>query len=1368
MGYDILAGTSGMITELGGDAQKAARMAAQHVQNSARMDATLEEIKRMGAIGGYEGTPLESPEAKAAAGAGELVGGLITPIPGVGVIGEKVGEAAVAPKFVTAAERAEIEAKALEAAKRQKLPIVTKMAEAAGGSAGAYMAKPLGYPAMVGAGLVGRDIGKQFANRFVGESNISHLAKNFENIAQIDRVIEAANENLPRLQEALAEAEGVNAVNLRNRINAETRRLENAQIVRNAIDEQFKKALTPSYKEAALKAGVLGATIGGGTEAIGGAPGESAAPAAATGFALGAGLGTVAKPVSDITGKINDSARRFMGRRELGLPEEPPVSKGAGAPESGVQPSDGVSPVTSAPSPSSGGAVTPQAVPVSLAQHPNAGNENAKPMHGRYSVSKNDVTGIEHPTEKDILGMNPDEVSQADRALRGRESPLLNVHNFKEGSEIKSIGYGDGHAVVEFKEPTRMRGFETYVYKATPEEVDFIINSSNPAKAFRDTIRTNNPQGAINKSHLKELRKAANGYQFPEGVTTTKTGPLTSAPAPSTKQPLAATPAPTEQRPEVAKETLPLEKKQPETKEEWDQWLKERSQIQTPDKAEMENAPEVALRNLQENLAKSRAELVEQLNNINNRLEQMSVNETQAPTMDEINRRVEMEKRKADVEEAIQKNDEVTEFHKQLADRFTPSSEGLNPLREQLATEAQKASQEAAKRTQQEADAANKQAMDKENYASDLVNEIAQKEGVPYSSVVRTRQFSKDIDTWIDYLEKRWLPPEKQGPPEFVGPQKVTQEEIATGKARQNYSVDELNRRTLKIAQQFKEMGIPLNEETQKAIRALANAQTPEEYNFLKKMVQDQFLPPKAKGSSKASPLKSFGELESGKYPSNPTEEGGAAAVKPTEPPPQPVPAAQKPTEKVVPAEEPPVTPKAEEKPVKGTEKAKSQAMLDAETLLQQAKDLGIDVPKGQEFLIRNQSGVIGADLTTKLAEQVKAKSAEAASVEEATKKKVNETSSVVPPATETALIPESAKTEQPKPLAASPEVKATKPLETIKPEDVTVKRSKDFSTTGNYEVSDGENTVKIYRDPESGWWYRAQAEGETQKHFTELNMGFKKDEAVAKAKDMLGEMGEGKPLAVAEKPTEIRDLESMPKSVRDFLSKHTDKVEEVSNEAAGGNGYWIYLKEGWVNKDMGSRTINENTAAEVIRAFKDFVRPASATETPSSPFEKMVSGAEDAGLLFEQANAEKKKGLEVEPSTWYSVFTNKDKNVKIAISGDTLFIDGKGRVNRSYETKPNAFLIAKIITDPKARNKGLASETLKNFIKLADESGVTLTLEPAEIKVKGEKGLTYPKLVDWYKRNGFVPKSEESGTRIMVRKPVKPIEGKFPEPESD
>jgi hypothetical protein len=61
--------------------------------------------------------------------------------------------------------------------------------------------------------------------------------------------------------------------------------------------------------------------------------------------------------------------------------------------------------------------------------------------------------------------------------------------------------------------------------------------------------------------------------------------------------------------------------------------------------------------------------------------------------------------------------------------------------------------------------------------------------------------------------------------------------------------------------------------------------------------------------------------------------------------------------------------------------------------------------------------------------------------------------------------------------------------------ENPIVKRAKDFSDTGNYEVKVGDKRTLISRDPESGYWYH-----EGPGHFSERVAGFSKGDAVEAA----------------------------------------------------------------------------------------------------------------------------------------------------------------------------------------------------------------------------------------------------------------------------
>lgn len=61
------------------------------------------------------------------------------------------------------------------------------------------------------------------------------------------------------------------------------------------------------------------------------------------------------------------------------------------------------------------------------------------------------------------------------------------------------------------------------------------------------------------------------------------------------------------------------------------------------------------------------------------------------------------------------------------------------------------------------------------------------------------------------------------------------------------------------------------------------------------------------------------------------------------------------------------------------------------------------------------------------------------------------------------------------------------------------VTRAQDFKDSGNYDVKlPNGDTHQMFRDPESKTWYRLEAPGEPQSHYTDRFIGFTKDEALA------------------------------------------------------------------------------------------------------------------------------------------------------------------------------------------------------------------------------------------------------------------------------
>lgn len=64
----------------------------------------------------------------------------------------------------------------------------------------------------------------------------------------------------------------------------------------------------------------------------------------------------------------------------------------------------------------------------------------------------------------------------------------------------------------------------------------------------------------------------------------------------------------------------------------------------------------------------------------------------------------------------------------------------------------------------------------------------------------------------------------------------------------------------------------------------------------------------------------------------------------------------------------------------------------------------------------------------------------------------------------------------------------------------LTAKRSATFRDDGTYEVHDETGTLvaKMYRDPESRWWYREDPPGMPHTHYSERAIGFTQAEALA------------------------------------------------------------------------------------------------------------------------------------------------------------------------------------------------------------------------------------------------------------------------------
>jgi hypothetical protein len=103
---------------------------------------------------------------------------------------------------------------------------------------------------------------------------------------------------------------------------------------------------------------------------------------------------------------------------------------------------------------------------------------------------------------------------------------------------------------------------------------------------------------------------------------------------------------------------------------------------------------------------------------------------------------------------------------------------------------------------------------------------------------------------------------------------------------------------------------------------------------------------------------------------------------------------------------------------------------------------------------------------------------------------------------------------------------------------------------------------------------------------------------------------------------------------------------------------------------------------------------------------------------------------------------------VRVALSSNNvLYLDEKNKVNEGYG-EPDEVILRFLGTDPSQRQKGLASSALKDIVDGADQSGVTLYIEPVSLD---KQGLSDQGLVKLYKKFGF---EEEGGNKILVRRP--------------
>lgn len=99
---------------------------------------------------------------------------------------------------------------------------------------------------------------------------------------------------------------------------------------------------------------------------------------------------------------------------------------------------------------------------------------------------------------------------------------------------------------------------------------------------------------------------------------------------------------------------------------------------------------------------------------------------------------------------------------------------------------------------------------------------------------------------------------------------------------------------------------------------------------------------------------------------------------------------------------------------------------------------------------------------------------------------------------------------------------------------------------------------------------------------------------------------------------------------------------------------------------------------------------------------------------------------------------------VRLSMSSGTELYEDRGRVMAGYG-EPSDWVINALLVEPECQRKGLATATMRELVRLADQFGVTLYLEATPIY---DKAMSREQLAEFYAKHGF------SGGTVKVRTP--------------
>ena len=167
----------------------------------------------------------------------------------------------------------------------------------------------------------------------------------------------------------------------------------------------------------------------------------------------------------------------------------------------------------------------------------------------------------------------------------------------------------------------------------------------------------------------------------------------------------------------------------------------------------------------------------------------------------------------------------------------------------------------------------------------------------------------------------------------------------------------------------------------------------------------------------------------------------------------------------------------------------------------------------------------------------------------------------------------------------------------------------------------------------------------------------------------------------------------------------------------------------------------------ERVASFDTDSKKTASSEV--HPFDAMKAEMEARGFRFVPARSP--DALNYGGDT-YPTFIDKS-GVLIAISTSPLYEHNRVVMRAYPDAIPTPELTLEAILTPEgSRGKGLAGDAQKRLLEAADAVGITLSAEP--VPLVGKKSLDKKSLVEWYKRHGWVSRSDQNDL-ILDHKPV-------------